>query len=189
MTIRQLRTIYQIKISLIGVKPPIWRRVLVPSTIKLDQLNLVLQIAMGWTNSHLHQFICNQTFYGILDDDFDMDLKIQDETTYKLSDLLRKEKDSLVYEYDFGDGWEHKVLLEKISPYVTTKTLPKCIKGNRNCPPEDCGGPWGYADLLEALKDSEHPEHEDMLVWLSGDFDPEYFKIKEINELFAEYCN
>ena len=188
MTVKQLRSIYQIKISLNGIKPPIWRRVLVPSTIKLDQLNLVLQIAMGWTNSHLHQFIVNQTFYGVIDVDFDMDLEIQDETGYKLSDLLRNEKDRLIYEYDFGDSWEHRVLLEKISPYVTTETLPRCVKGSRHCPPEDCGGIWGYMDLLETIKDPDHPEHEDMLEWLGDDFDPEYFKVGEVNKLLAEYC-
>jgi hypothetical protein len=117
-----------------------------------------------------------------------MDLEIQDETGFKIADLLRNEKNSLVYEYDFGDSWEHRIVLEKISPFTTMETLPRCIKGKRNGPPEDCGGIWGYADLLETIKDSDHPDHEDMLEWLGEDFDPEYFNVRKINELLAEFC-
>ncbi len=186
MTTKQLKNIYQIKISLIGAKPPIWRTVLVPSNLKLAAFHDVIQVAMGWTESHLHQFIANQVFYGIPDDEFE--LEMEDETKYKLSQLLKKEKESLIYEYDFGDSWEHKILLEKILPFDTKTALPVCIKGKRACPPEDCGGIWGYEELLKTISDPKHPEREDMLEWLGGEFDPEEFDLEGINEDLAEYC-
>ena len=101
--------------------------------------------------------------------------------------LLRKEKDSLIYEYDFGDGWEHKIILEKVLPHDTSLDVPRCIKGKRACPPEDCGGIWGYQDLIEMINDTSHPEHEEMLEWLGGDLDPEYFDVNETNEILSEY--
>ena len=187
MSITALRSIYQLKVTLNGLKPPVWRRVLVPSNISLSKLHLVLQISMGWTNSHLHQFILNGVFYGIKDDDFGFDMEIEDEEKYKLSQLLKSEKDALVYEYDFGDGWEHKVLLEKILPFDKSNQSPLCIKGKRACPPEDCGGVWGYQELLETLSNPDDSEYESMLEWLGGDFDPEAIDIEEINKMLAEY--
>jgi hypothetical protein len=186
MATKQLRYVYQIKISLIGAKPPIWRTVLVSGDIGLDSFHDVIQVAMGWTDSHLHQFITKQVFYGIPDDDFE--LEMEDETKYKLSQLLSKEKDTIIYEYDFGDSWEHKILLEKILPFDTKTVLPVCIKGKRACPPEDCGGIWGYEELLETISDPKHPEHEDMLEWLGGEFDPEEIDLEEINEDLAVHC-
>lgn len=190
MNTRQLRSTYQLKISLEGTKPPIWRRLLVPSDVKLDVLHLTLQIAMGWINSHLHQFISSdQKFYGIKDDDFAMDgFEMADETTTRLSQLLKAENDSLIYEYDFGDGWMHKVALEKILPFDPVKKLPYCVTGKRACPPEDCGGVWGYADLLVILENPEHEEYDEMLEWLGGEFDPVYLDRREINQLLLEYC-
>jgi hypothetical protein len=185
MTTKQSKSIYQIKISLIGVKPPIWRTVLVASNIDLETFHDVIQLAMGWTDSHLHQFIANKVFYGIPDDDFE--LEMEDETKYKLSQLLKKEKESIKYEYDFGDSWEHKILLEKILPFDTKTVLPVCIKGKRACPPEDCGGIWGYEELLETISNPNHPDHDDMLEWLGGEFDPEEFDLEDINEDLAEY--
>ena len=184
MTTKQSKSIYQIKISLIGAKPPIWRIVLVPSNIGLDAFHEVIQLAMGWTDSHLHQFIANNVFYGIPDDDFE--LEMEDETQYKLSQLLQKEKDTIKYEYDFGDSWEHKILLEKIFPDDGKTALPVCIKGKRACPPEDCGGIWGYEELLETVSNPKHPDHDDMLEWLGGEFDPEEFDLEAINEDLAE---
>ena len=190
MTIKQLRSIYQLKVSLEGSKPPIWRRLLVKSDIKLDVLHLALQISMGWTNSHLHQYISrDRKFYGIKDDDFEMDgFEMHDETTVRLSNILKAEKDSLIYEYDFGDSWTHKIIIEKILPFDTTKKLPYCVTGKRACPPENCGGIWGYSDLLKALEDPKHEEHDEMLDWLDGEFDPAYLNRREINQLLLEYC-
>ena len=186
MATKQSRSIYQIKISLIGAKPPIWRTVLVPSSLKLASFHEVIQLAMGWTNSHLHQFIANNIFYGIPEEDFGMET--EDETKYKLSQLLSKEKDTITYEYDFGDSWEHKILLEKILPDDGKSVLPVCIKGKRACPPEDCGGIWGYEELLETISNPKHTDHDDMLEWLGGEFDPEEFDLEEINGDLAEYC-
>ena len=186
MATKHATSSYQIKITLIGSKPPIWRTVLVPGDIKLDALHIVIQVAMGWTDSHLHQFIANKQFYGMLDDDLDMD--VEDETKYKLSQLLTKEKDSLVYEYDFGDSWEHKILLEKILPFDANIALPVCLKGKRACPPEDCGGVWGYEELINTLSDPKNPDYEEMMEWLDGEFDPEAFDLEEVNEDLDEYC-
>ena len=189
MTIQQLRSIYQFKVTLVGSRPPIWRRILVPSTLKLSDFHLVLQIAMGWTNSHLHQFIINREIYGIPDEEFDFDMKIKDENTFKLAQLLKNEKDSMQYEYDFGDGWQHKIMLEKILPFDKDAQLPACIKGKRACPPEDCGGIWGYEELLEAIQDPDHNEHQAMLDWLGEPpFESEALDLEGINELLIEYC-
>ncbi|MCX7097232.1 MAG: plasmid pRiA4b ORF-3 family protein [Methylococcales bacterium] len=177
MATKQTKAIYQIKISLKGAKPPIWRRVLVPSTMKLNTFHGVVQTAMGWENYHLHQFEFRQTYYGVPDEEFEM----ENESKYKLSQLLTHEKESMNYIYDFGDNWQHKILLEKILPFDDCVTLPLCIKGNRACPPEDCGGIWGYVELLETLADPKHPQHEEMLEWLGDEFDPEAFDLAEIN--------
>ena len=182
-----MKNIYQLKVVLNGVKPPIWRRILVPGDIELGSLHLVLQLVMGWTNSHLHQFISGRTFYGIKDDEFSFGLEVKDENKYTLNELLGSEKETIVYEYDFGDSWEHKIILEKILPYEKDKKLPLCIKGKRAYPPEDCGGIWGYQELLNTLSDPENPEYEEMLEWLGGGFDPEAFDIAETNEQLSAY--
>jgi len=189
VNVKKLRSIYQLKVTLNGSKPPIWRRILAPSNINLASFHVVLQIVMGWSDSHLHQFISGSTMYGIPDDESggDYGFEINNENEYNLSQLLRKEKDSLIYEYDFGDGWEHKIILEKVLPHDTSLDVPRCIKGKRTCPPEDCGGIWGYQDLIEIINDTSHPEHEEMLEWLGGDFDPEYFDVNETNEILSEY--
>jgi len=185
MTTKQLRSIYQIKISLIGAKPPIWRTFLVPSDLRLDVFHDVIQIVMGWADSHLHQFIANNVFYGIPDDEFGME--IENEAKFKLFHLLKKEKDTIKYEYDFGDSWEHKILLEKTFPFDIKTALPVCIKGKRACPPEDCGGIWGFEELLETISNPKHPDHEDMLEWLGGEFDPEEFDLEGINKYLTKY--
>jgi len=174
---------YQIKVTLADSKPPIWRRLLVPSTITLAKLHDILQIAMDWTNSHLHQFIAKNQSYGVPDPEFSDDMK--NEARVKLSEVLKKEKDAMVYEYDFGDSWYHKIILEKVLPYDPNVSLPRCTAGKRACPPEDCGGVWGYAGFLEAISDPKHPEHEEMLEWVGGEFDPEHFDIAEVNSLFG----
>lgn len=187
MAITTLRNTYQLKVTLIGSKPPIWRRILVPSNVTLDKLHIVLQVSMGWTNSHLHQFISEGVFYGVQDDDFDFGMDVKNEEKFKLNQLLISEKNSIIYEYDFGDGWEHKILLEKIRPFDKSNKSPSCIKGKRACPPEDCGGIWGYQELLDTLNDPKDPEYESMLEWIGGEFDSETIDIEEINEMLAEY--
>ena len=173
------QNIYQIQISLNGFTPKIWRRIQLKSDILLPDLHDIIQTTMGWDDSHLHQFIKNKEFYGdpSLDEDFDT----VDYRKIKLSAMLKKEKDSMKYEYDFGDGWIHTILLEKILPVDTNTIYPVCLAGKMHCPPEDCGGVWGYTDLLEILKDPKHEDYEDNKEWLGDDFDPNEFNIEMIN--------
>ena len=177
---------YQIQIELKGVKPKVWRRVLLPSNLYLTDLHEIIQATMGWTDTHLHQFTRNGIYYvpSIQKDEIWGD---DDGVAYeeiKISDLLKNEKDKIVYEYDFGDGWEHNIILEKKLPYDKNAQDVICIKGKNNCPPEDCGGVWGYANMLEILKQPEHEEHENYIEWLGEEFDPTYFDKDEINEMF-----
>jgi len=146
---------------------------------------MIIQISMGWTNSHLHQFIKDRTFYTekMPDDDTWGELDSVDYKNMKISYLLKKEKDKIVYEYDFGDGWEHDVLLEKILPADEKFKSPVCLAGKMACPPEDCGGVWGYADLLEILKNPKHKEYDSYMDWLGGEFDPEHFDKEAVNKL------
>jgi hypothetical protein len=178
--------IYQIQIVLKGSKPKIWRRLLIPSELLLSDFHMIIQISMGWTNSHLHQFIKNRTFYTerMTDDDTWGELDNVDYKNMKVSALLKKEKEKIVYEYDFGDGWEHEVLLEKILPIDEKFRYPICLDGKMNCPPEDCGGVWGYSDLLVILKHPEHEEYEGYIEWLGGEFDPEHFDKEAVNKVF-----
>jgi hypothetical protein len=173
--------LYQFKITLLGLKPPIWRRIQVQHCT-LDKLHEHIQTAMGWTNSHLHEFEIKGQRYGdpeLLDDGFD-DFECADSTTTMLSEILPKtgKRFAFKYEYDFGDSWEHEVLFEG-NPTADPKVkYPLCVEGERACPPEDCGGIGGYGDFLEAICDPKHKEHESMLEWVGGGFDPEAFDPK-----------
>ncbi len=176
-------SIYQLKISLLGIKPPIWRRFQVPSDISLATLHQVIQEVVGWEDAHLHQFKVGKTYYGVTyPDDFDGMPETRDERKARLEALVSKPKAKFVYEYDFGDSWEHEVVLEKILPPEPGARYPVCLDGKRACPPEDCGGVWGYGDLLEVIQDPKHPEHEDMLEWLGEEFDPEKFDVEAVNK-------
>jgi hypothetical protein len=170
--------IYQIKITLRHVRPPVWRRILVPPDIKLPRLHDVFQVVMGWTDSHMHAFRMGNEQYGVSSGDFpDM---FRSERNVRL-DQLAGVGGRLVYEYDFGDGWEHDILIEKSLPAEKGKRYPVCVTGKRTCPPEDCGGPWGYENLLKVLRDPRNEEHEEMLEWIGGDFDAEAFDLEEVN--------
>ena len=177
--------IYQINISLKGSKPKIWRRILISSDILLSDFHKIIQTTMGWTNSHLHQFVKNRTFYleRLPDDDMWDELNNVDYKKIKISDLLKSEKDKIVYEYDFGDGWEHDIVLEKILSYDKNAEYPVCLAGKMRCPPEDCGGVWGYAEMLKILRNPGHGEYESYIQWLPDDFDPASFNQEEVNEL------
>lgn len=180
--------IYQIQITLTGFEPKIWRRLLISPNISLSDFHKIIQTTMGWTNSHLHQFIKNETFYSrrMPDDDFWDEMNMVDYTGKKVSDLLTVENEKILYEYDFGDGWEHDIILEKILPLDNKITYPICLTGKMNCPPEDCGGVWGYAEMLEILKQTDHEEYESYIEWLGDEFDAEYFDLNEINELLRK---
>lgn len=173
--------VYQLKIALKYIRPPIWRRIEVPGDVTLPKLHLVLQAAMGWTNSHLHQFQVGKTYYGDSDVDEFGELNLKDESKLRLSQLLTKPKQKIVYEYDFGDGWEHEILLEKVLPRDLTVEYPRCLGGARACPPEDCGGVHGYANFLAAIRDPKHEEHDEYLDWIGGDFDPEEFDVEDFD--------
>ncbi|KAF0996587.1 plasmid pRiA4b ORF-3 family protein [Geobacillus sp. TFV-3] len=191
---RRSKTAYQLKISLNGIRPPIWRRVLVPGHATFDQLHLVIQEAMGWEQAHLYEFEFGDIVIGIPDDwDFyGFGKMFEDARRTTLEQWLKKEKQKFQYTYDFGDYWRHTITVEKI------ETLPKpleratCLKGKRACPPEDCGGVYGYLELLEsaANKDSlADPELRERLDWMyemkGDDFDPNAFDVEEANKRLA----
>ena len=172
--------IYQIKVTLDDTHPPIWRRILVPGNTTLLKLHDVLQIVMGWEDYHLHMFTIEGLIYGDPADEEYGDLGTLDEANYKLGQVIHREGQRFSYEYDFGDSWDHTLLVEKILPPAEGARSPLCLKGKRACPPEDVGGVWGYENFLEAIRDPIHEEHEDYLAWVGGKFDPEAFDLKEI---------
>lgn len=179
--------VFQIQIALKGFKPKIWRRICIPSDLLLVDFHKIIQTTMGWSNTHLHQFIKDGNFYSVKDMFQDeMDCIDYKKKKIRVSDLLKKEKDKLVYEYDFGDSWEHEILLEKILPYDNNINYPICLDGKMNCPPDDCGGIWGYADILDIVKQPDHEEYDSFMEWLGDDFDPEYFDKDEVNDLLKE---
>lgn len=176
--------IYQLKITLDGSKPPIWRRIQVKGDISLYKLHYVLQILMGWQNSHMHQYIINDEYYG--EPHPDLGFEVRNEQKFKLQQLVG-EKDKFFYEYDFGDSWLHKIEVEKVIAPEPGMKYPVCLTGKRNGPLEDVGGIWGYEEFLKAMKDKKHPDHEDMRNWLEEayeleDYDPNEFDLDEINE-------
>ena len=165
----------QIKITLRYLEPEIWRRVLVPHDITLPRLHDVIQIVMGWTNSHMHNFATETaTYETFFDDDAELGFgqdfpgapKRLDRTKYRLSDLLAKPKAKCVYTYDFGDDWEHDIVLEKLLPADKRLDHAEVGAGENACPPDDCGGMDGYCDLVEILLDPKHPEHNERREWL-----------------------
>ena len=168
-------------ITVDGIRPPIWRRVVVAGDVTLAHLHDVLQVAMGWEGCHLHSSWIDGVRYGTAD--MDLDLDEVDESKLSVAEAFAATRRG-VDEHDFGDSWEHQLLVEK-----TDVPLPHgvaaCIAGKRACPPEDCGGIWGYADLLEALADPAHEEHEELLEWAGEDFDPEAFELEAVNARLA----
>ncbi len=170
--------IYEIKVTLKHIRPPVWRRLQVPADTRLGKLHRILQAAMGWTDSHLHQFSIGGESYGVPDPDSPSDIK--SERIIRLGSVVQ-EGETFIYEYDFGDGWEHEIKIEKVLPADKDKRYPLCLAGKRACPPEDCGGPPGYERLLEVLRDPKHEEHEEMLEWVGEYFDPGEFDLDEIN--------
>ncbi len=172
-------SVYQLKVTLRDSKPPIWRRIQVTSDTRLSMLHRVLQVVMGWEGAHLHQFMAHGLYYGTPHPDFGFE--VNNENKVSLQQVVSGVKDKLIYEYDFGDSWEHELLVEKILPLEAGKGYPVCLTGKRACPPEDCGGIWGYAGFLEAIQDPNHPEHEAMREWVGGEFAPDAFDLDEVN--------
>jgi hypothetical protein len=174
-------SVYQVLVTLQRIAPPIWRRLLVPSDVRLGTRGRVLHCVFDWENYHLHQFVVGDTFYGVPNPEWGDDLPMIDERTVPLSRVLTKVGDTMVYEYDFGDGWRHELLLEAILPVDPDRTYPLCVAGARARPPEDVGGVWGYANFLESVGDPAHAEHDELLTWAGGAFDPESCDVNMIN--------
>ena len=150
--------IYQFKVMLNESNPLIWRRIQVPDCT-FGELHEVLQVVMGWEDCHLHQFVVNGKYFGEATHD-DLDMEVEDEDGIRLSEIYTgKNIPRIVYEYDFGDSWQHEIFLEKILEPEPNVAYPRCIEGARACPPEDVGGIWGYADFLEAISDPNHESH------------------------------
>jgi len=171
--------IYCLHVTLRYIAPPIWRRIEVSADIKLGRLHRVLQTAMGWTDSHLHAFRVEGVSYGVPDPEFPDGT--QSERNMRL-DKIATAGDTLLYEYDFGDSWEHELKVEKQLPADPSIHYPRCTGGARACPPEDCGGPPGYEELLAARTDTSHPMYNDIRGWLDPAFDPERLDLTDINQ-------
>ena len=240
-------SVMQVRVSLQGSKPPIWRRVAAPSDITLGTLHEVIQITMGWTNSHMHHFIlrskrpkpkprkslpptgpserkeiilpdgrrgvtftitpapnlpgatpaqpsdrasANHDRYFITKTSpwgDPNELPGEDEDAITLGELCPKVKDKLIYEYDFGDGWEHLIEVQKIFDPEPGVEYPVCLAGKEACPPEDCGGIWGYYDLLDAVADPDNEEHDELSEWLGPEFDPHRFDLEEVNVVLSQW--
>jgi hypothetical protein len=174
------QTVYQLKITLQDVKPPVWRRVQVLADTTLQQLHHIIQVTMGWTDSHLHQFVIGGVEYGQPLPEYDFN--VRNEKTAKLNQLVTGEKFKFLYTYDMGDSWDHEIRVEQVLPREADQRYPICLTGKRACPPEDCGGVWGYAEFVAAIGDPDHPDHEQMLEWVGGHFDPNEFDLNEIND-------
>lgn len=178
-------TIYQIKITLKDSNPPIWRRVLISSETTLPKLHNIIQAAMGWHDSHLHAFEIRGEHYSAplpYDPYHLQEMGMKSTSRVKLNKLITAPGEKFRYEYDFGDDWQHEILLEEILPADPKQELPVCINGSRACPPEDVGGTWGYDGFLKAITDPKHPKHAMYMEWVGGDFNPETFNLDDVNK-------
>lgn len=179
---------FQLKVTLLGTKPPVWRRIVVDASTSLAGLHETIQAAFGWWNYHLYEFEIDRVCYGIPDPDWDVGPPVKKARRTVLHNVADV-GDTFTYTYDFGDFWKHQVAVEKSIPMTPDMTLPTCTDGRRACPPEDCGGTWGYAELLEVLADPSHPEYDDRVEWLGewggGRLDPDAFHPSEFADNLA----
>jgi hypothetical protein len=178
--------VFQIRVSLADVEPLVWRRLLVPQEVTLPRLHQILQVTMGWTDSHLHQFLVGDVRFAEPDSEFPPGPI--DYRRITLNQIAPRPGAVCVYEYDFGDGWEHLVEVEQAVPAVEAGSVPRCVGGERTCPPEDCGGPPGYEELLRALRDPTHPEHEEYRQWVGPGFDPRAFDVVLVNKKLTRFA-
>ncbi len=177
------RSLFRLRIELLDVKPAIWRGVLVPGSITLPKLHMTFQHAMGWTDSHLHEFVIGGRRYSVdLDDDWGP-AELIDERRFRLEKVLGPRVRTFDYLYDFGDNWHHAVIVEERDGLAPEDgRWPVCVAGERACPPEDVGGPWGYADFVDIVSNPRHPEYRSTLAWCGGSFSPEHFDVDRVNE-------
>jgi hypothetical protein len=173
--------VFRLKVTLDDVEPKVQRRIEVPADIKLDRLHLTLQAALGWTNSHLFEIRARDTGWGLPDPDWpDGPL---DARKAKLIDVLEDAgTKTLRYLYDFGDGWEHTIKVERLANPEPNVAYPRLIEASGRCPPEDVGGSWGYAEMIEALGDPKHERHDEMREWAGDDFDPHAFDAERLKD-------
>lgn len=170
--------IYQIKITLKYIEPPIWRQMQVTDRTRLGDLHMIIQIVMGWEDCHMHLFNIGNHHNGIPDPDYPSDIRDEDDITLE---KVAKSGDELIYEYDFGDGWTHRLKVEKVLPAEQDTVCPVCLEGARACPPEDCGGFPGYMALLEALANPDDEDNAERIEWIGEDYNPEKFDLDKIN--------
>jgi hypothetical protein len=175
--------VYQLDIRLTRIDPPIWRRILVSDQITLAALHHLLQVVMGWEHSHLHQFVAGAVRYGEPDPEYDD--AMQNDRRARLRDIAREQGASFLYEYDFGDSWQHLITVDDLWPRTERDMVPRCLDGGRACPPEDSGGVGGYEHLLAALRDRRHPEHRELRAWAGRHFDSELFSVQAVNAALA----
>lgn len=178
---RKEMPVYEIKVTLKDIVPPVWRRIVVPGNTTLLKLHDILQIVMGWQDYHLHLFTFDGENYGDPEDDEWGDLGTMPEHKYELRQLIHGVGQRFTYQYDFGDNWVHLLRVQKIGPAREGVHYPVCTDGRRASPPEDVGGVPGYANFLEAIRDPDHPEHEEYLMWIGGSFDPQQFELEAVN--------
>jgi hypothetical protein len=172
------QVVLQLRVVLEGVHPVVWRRLLVPGGVRLPKFHLMLQAALGWTDSHLHQFRVDGVLWGMHFDDWPDEER--DEATVTVAGAVGSTK-RFFYDYDLGDGWEHEVVVEDLWQGRQGLKHAVCLAGEQSCPPEDVGGPPGYADLLRVLEDPSDEEHEHLKLWSGAGFDPEHFDLVEKN--------
>lgn len=177
--ISMLKPVATLRIELLDVKPLVWRRFVVPADIQLPKLHKVIQAVMGWEDEHLHQFGFGGPVYGTPSDEYQDDPTVS-EKGVRLNKALGSSTD-FEYEYDFGDSWRHRIVVETIGNPDLAWTLAICLAGENACPPEDVGGVTGYADFLEALADPKHEQHSDYRAWVGGIFDPAGFDVNAVN--------
>jgi len=173
--------VLKLKVTLRDSKPPIWRRLLMPETMALDSLHVAIQSVMNWDNAHLYVFEIDRNQFGdpsIVDG-------VADDARYRLSRLVKDGVRKFTYTYDFGDNWEHTILVEGREPMVPGMRYPACVAGKRKGPPEDCGGLWGFYELLEIQATPDHPEREERMEWLGGEYDPDDFSVEAANASLA----
>jgi hypothetical protein len=179
--------IVRLHITLLDIDPPIWRRLELPANFTLARLHDAIQRAFGWQDYHLHEFKIAGVRYGMPSpEDADFGRKIEDERKITLEALARQDIRTFGYVYDFGDDWQVAIVVESAAPAHAKAVYPRVVGGARAGAPEDCGGPWGYAELLEAIADEDHERHEELSEWAGADFDPENFDQAAINKALAK---
>ena len=178
--------IFRLKVRLADIEPEIWRRIVVSASHTLTELHAVIQGALGWQDYHLHMFEIADDRYEIPEQGLEPETGWRDEGQHRIGELLSVGME-FSYVYDFGDDWLHRVTVEDRQMAAPGEPAPLCVDGARACPPEDCGGPFAYPEFLQALNNSDHPEHEDMVEWAGG-YEPELFDVAQANKLIQVVC-